>query len=263
MRTSSLSRWAAAVALGLAGFAPRVARAGGETAAEIARRARDEGTLSVVDARADLSMVTVDKAGARRERRLVASVKKIGGRVHTLLRFKSPPDIAGVALLAVQGQGGDADDILLYLPKLKRARRIAAAQRGQSFMDSDFAYADFSGGGAVAEQGATRLPDEVVDGADCYVLSGPGGVGSPYAKVKAWVDKATRVVRKMELFGGDGAVKKRLTVSKVGAMGGRTLAIESTMENPSAGTRTTVTVHSLEPGAFGDEAFTERGLERG
>jgi hypothetical protein len=259
MRTTLLSIGSAIVA---ASLLPRTAAAG-ETAAEIARRARDQGSLSMVDSRADLSMITVDKSGTTKERRLVASVKKIGGRVHTLLRFKSPPDIAGVALLAIEGQGGAPDDISLFLPKIKRTRKIAAGQRGQSFMDSDFAYADFSGEGAVNEGDAARLDDEKLDGVDCFVLSGKPPADSPYAKVKAWVEKTTSVVRRLELYGPDGALKKRLTVTKVGPLGGRTLAVESTMETLATGTRTTVMVHSLEAGTFSDEAFTERGLERG
>jgi hypothetical protein len=234
-----------------------------ETPAEIARRARDQGSLSVIDARADISMVSIDKSGGRKERRLVASVKKVGGRTHTLLRFKAPPDIAGVALLAAEGQSGGADEILLFLPKIKRSRRIAASQRGQSFMDSDFAYADFSGSGYVDDKVAERLPDEKVDGADCYVLSGKAPTDSPYKIVKTWIDKATFVPRKAEYYSPEGALTKRLTANKVGTLNGRTLAVESTMETVASGTRTTVTIHSLETGAFADEAFTERGLERG
>jgi outer membrane lipoprotein-sorting protein len=180
-----------------------------------------------------------------------------------LLRFKAPPDIAGVALLAVEGQNGAADDVLLFLPKIKRSRRIAASQRGQSFMDTDFSYADFSGSGSVDEKSAERLADEKVDAADCYVLSGKAPADSPYRTVKAWIDKANSVPRKVEYYGAEGTLTKRLTANKVGALNGRTLALESTMESLASGTRTTVTIHSLETGAFADEAFTERGLERG
>lgn len=231
--------------------------------ADIARKARDQGSLNLIDARADVSMVSLEKSGARKERRLTATSKRIGGRVHTLLRFRAPSEIAGVALLAIEGPDGGVEEILLYLPKIKRTRRIAAGQRGQAFMESDFAYADLSGSGAVDESAVKRLDDETVGGADCYVLTGKPPGESPYGEVTVWVDKATFVPRKVDYFGPGGEVKKRYTATTIGPRGGRTVAIESAMEDPARGTRTVVTVHSLEAGAPPDEAFTERGLERG
>jgi hypothetical protein len=59
----------------------------------------------------------------------------------TLVRFSFPPDIKDTALLTYE-KGAEDDDQWLYLPALKRAKRIASSNKSGSFMGSEFAYED-------------------------------------------------------------------------------------------------------------------------
>src|SRR3954468_23667790 len=102
-----------------------------ESAQEIARKSRERGALNLLDLTAELRLVTVGKDGSAKEQRMVSSARRIGGRIHSLARFTAPPGVAGVAVLTAQGEGTAPDEISLYLPKLKRVRKIVQAQRGE------------------------------------------------------------------------------------------------------------------------------------
>ncbi|MGA9526280.1 MAG: outer membrane lipoprotein-sorting protein [Myxococcaceae bacterium] len=231
------------------------------SAKDIARRARERGGLNLGGLTAELKLTTT-RDGKTREQVLRTSAKEIDGRVHSLARFLQPATVAGVAVLTIEGLGDDADDLSIWLPKLKRVRKVAASQRGQSFMDTDFNYADLGGTGAEEEK-VERLGDEKVDGRDAYVLRGEGGAGSPYGKVTLYVDKETWVPLKVEYQDRDGKPFKRYRTVKLKRFQERVIAAESVMEDLRSGSKTTLQILKLEASTLGDEAFSERALERG
>ena len=250
----------AAVAL----LAPLRAFADGPSAREIVKAASDKGAANLLDLKAEITLVTTDKAGAAKTRKMSMASKKIGGKVSSLVRFRAPPDVAGIALLAVEGGAGKADELTLYLPAFKRTRRVAQGQRGSSFADTDFSYADFSrGGGSVNEDAGKRLPDEKLLEREVYVVEGPAETGSPYATVRGFFEKKTFLPLRIEMLDKDGSKLKTYSVKKLTEVSGRTLAGEAVMENHKTGSATSITLDKVEVGAPPDELFTERGLERG
>lgn len=237
-----------------------VALAAEPTAAEVAHKAREQGSLNLTGLKADMKLVNVEKDGTAREKSLTTQSRKIDGLAATITRFKGPPDVAGVALLVMEGKDG-ADQISLYAPKVRRARRIAQSSRGDSFMESEFSYADFSGGG-IEEKSSKLEKDSVVDGKPCFVLVGTPA-DSPYAKVIAHVEKATFVPLKVEYFDAEG-LKKTYSVQRLAKQpDGRMYAAESTMENARTGRKSKVVVDNVAPADAPESAFTERALERG
>jgi len=251
-----------ALLLLLAGSAAGPARSE-ETAAEIARKARERGALNLLDLTAELRLVTTGRDGKPKEQRLISSARKITGRVHSLARFTAPPGVAGVAVLTVQGEGAKPDEISLYLPRLKRVRRIAQGQRGDSFMQTDFSYADLGAQGGARDEAVRREPDAVAEGRPCHVLRGSTGEGSPYGEVTLWVDRETYVPMRVEYRDRDGKLVKVFRTLKLKRFQDRTLAAEAVMENQVQGSKTTLSVLRLEASRLSDEDFTERALERG
>jgi negative regulator of sigma E activity len=165
-------------------------------------------------------------------------------------------------VLTVEGQPGEGDDVALYLPKLNRVRKVAKSDRGKAFMDTDFAYADIASNGT-RDEDLKRLPDAQVDGRPCFVLQGTGDATSPYGQVTLFVDQQTYVPMKVEYQDKSGKPSKRYLTLKLKAFKDRTLAADSVMENLQTGSKTQMTVLKLEESSLGDEAFTERALERG
>ena len=233
-----------------------------ESASEIARKSRERGALNLLDLTAVMKLTTVDKEGHPKEQVLTSSAKKIDGRARSIARFLRPPSVAGVAVLTVEGKGDEVAEISLYLPKLKRVRRIARTQRGQSFMDTDFNYADLGASGA-EDRDVKRLADDRVDGRDAFVLTRSPGSDAPYGQVTAFVDKETYVPLKVEYRDREGKPFKRYRSIKLRKFKDRTLAAESVMENLQSGSKTTLELTQVEESHLGDDAFTERALERG
>ena len=255
-------RWLAlmvAVPLTGAGAAPSEP----EPAAEISRKSRERGSLNLVGLSVELKLTSVGKDGTVREQVLRSSAKKIDGRDCSVARFLSPPGVAGVAVLTLEGKGDEPSDISLYLPKLKRVRKVAKTQRGQAFMDTDFNYADLGGTGATQDEALHALPDQKVEGRESFVLTGTANAESPYGEVTVYVDKQTYVPLKAEYKDKDGKPFKVYRAGKLKKFKDRILAGDSTMENVQTGSKTRVEILTLEDANLGDEAFTERALERG
>ena len=233
-----------------------------ETAAEISKKSRERGALNLVGLTAELKLVTTGADGKSREQVLTSTSKTINGKSHALARFSQPAGVSGVAVLTIAGEQGQGDDVSLYLPKLKRVRKVARSDRGKAFMDTDFSYADIGSNGA-RDEDVKRLADDKVEGHDCYVLEGKGDETSPYGTVKMFIDKQTSVPMKVEYADKDGKPYKRYRTVKLKQFKDRVLAAESVMENLQTNSKTQMTVLKLDESTLGDDAFTDRALERG
>jgi hypothetical protein len=233
-----------------------------ESAGDISKKSRDRGALNLVGLTAELKLVSTAADGKKREQVLTTTSKRIEGRSHVLARFSAPAGVAGVAVLTVEGEAGQGDEVSLFLPKLKRVRKVAKADRGKAFMDTDFAYADIAASGT-RDEDLKRGPDDKAEGRDCFVLEGQGDDSSPYGKVRMLVDKETYVPMQVDYQDKSSQPFKRYRALKLKTYKGRVLAAESVMENLKTGSKTQLSVVKLEDATLADEAFTERALERG
>lgn len=233
-----------------------------ETAQELSKKSRERGALNLVGLTAELKLVTTASDGKVKEQQLTSSSRTIEGKSHALARFSAPTGVAGVAVLTIEGAPGQGDDVSLYLPKLKRVRKVARSDRAKSFMDTDFAYADIASNGA-KDEGLERLPNDKVDGRDCFVIKGQGDESSGYGEVKLFIDQQTYVPMKVEYADRSGKPLKRYRTLKLKAFKERVIAAEALMENLQTGSKTSMSVLRLDASSLGDDAFTEQALERG
>jgi hypothetical protein len=89
-------------------------------------------------------MVLVNSKGDRSERSLeLRTLEGPEAGDKTLLIFRDPPDVRGTTLLTHENRGGD-DDQWLYLPALRRSRRIGSSNKASSFVGSELAYEDLA-----------------------------------------------------------------------------------------------------------------------
>ena len=104
-------------------------------------RAREEGFVNFT---AQQVMVLRNKQGQESRRQLRVQVLEVSDDGDkSLFVFDEPRDIQGTAFL-IHAHREDADDQWLYLPALKRVKRISSANRSGSFMGSEFAYEDMT-----------------------------------------------------------------------------------------------------------------------
>jgi hypothetical protein len=107
----------------------------------VVREAQDRDTGR--DSRAEMRMRLFDRQGRVRERVMTLWAKRGSGPAgdRTLLRFSAPGDIRNTALLVAESPGRE-DERFLFLPALGRTRRIAGAEKQESFVGSDLSYED-------------------------------------------------------------------------------------------------------------------------
>jgi hypothetical protein len=205
----------------LLGSAP--ATAGDELPAqEIMRRvdARDDGDRSI----RDLEMILIDKNNNRRVRRIRAYSRDVGEDIHTIMFFLEPADVKETGFLTYDYDAEKDDDQWLYLPALRKTKRIASSDKSGSFMGSDFSYADLTtrevenydwtlmqetevrGNPVWQIQGIPRTQDEVDETG--YLKSIVFVRKDNYVVVRAvnWLEKAGRLkymdVKKLEQIDG-------------------------------------------------------------
>jgi len=113
-----------------------------DDASSILDRSRD---LTIVDAlEATITLTITDKNGNSRIRtNSMVSKKYPDGTEKRLIRFLAPAEVQGTAIL-IHDYRDSQDDMWIYLPALKRVRRIITTEKGKSFMGSEFTNADIS-----------------------------------------------------------------------------------------------------------------------
>lgn len=102
--------------------------------------ARDDGDNAVMDQ----EMILIDRRGKQRVRTIRTYVKDFGSDTHRIMFFLKPADMRDTAFLTYDYDGDRDDDQWLYLPALKKTKRIASRDKSHSFMGSDFSYADLT-----------------------------------------------------------------------------------------------------------------------
>ena len=205
---------ALALALACSCFPPAPALAEDETPQDkglrIAREAsaRNDG---FGDFTAGLTMVLRDRHGRESIRQMrfkVLEVPDDGDK--SLFVFDQPRDVQGTALLT-HAHINTQDDQWLYLPALKRVKRINASKRSGSFMGSEFSYEDMSPP-EVEEHTYRYLRDEPCGELVCTVTEQiPLDEVSGYSRKVVWQDSVELRTWKMELYDRKGSHLKTLT----------------------------------------------------
>ncbi|MBM3419955.1 MAG: outer membrane lipoprotein-sorting protein [Bacteroidetes bacterium] len=113
-----------------------------DDAASIIERSREKTMTDRLNAVVTLTIT--DRNGATRVRINSIVSKKYGdGTEKRFLRFQSPAEVQGTTIL-IHDYRDRQDDMWIYLPALKRVRRIVSSDKGKSFMGSEFTNADIS-----------------------------------------------------------------------------------------------------------------------
>jgi len=103
-----------------------------------------------------------------RESETVTRLQENGRDNRRLVRFQAPADVKGTGILIIEHAQSD-DDLWIYLPALKKVRRLVASNKKDSFAGTDFSYGDIIGY-AVDEWQHTRLPDGQFEGEPCFMI---------------------------------------------------------------------------------------------
>jgi hypothetical protein len=161
-----------------------------------------------------ITLRSVDRTGEETDSRAIIHWKKSDtGDSRVLMRITDPPLRRGSALLAIQN--GDRVDMFMYLPELRRVRRVNEHSLHGSIFGTDLTYEDFERlQGLVEEAETTRVPDQMVAERPVYVIEGQParGADSEYERIVAYVDHARCVPLRIELYERGNRLRKTVTL---------------------------------------------------
>ena len=164
------------------------------------------------DATTAYRLVLGSKGGDEVSRTIVAYQKKAGYRSKRLIFFREPEDLAGTGLLVWITERGPEQWI--YLPELGRVRQINPIAQGESFMGTDFTYADL-GEFNVDARAHELVGEEDMDGQPTYKIVSTPRWPSAYSKVLTWVSRETFLPVLIEYYDTAGALLKTGRVGDV------------------------------------------------
>ena len=163
------------------------------------------------DSVSEMKMILRDKHGRSTERDIRnRSLEGINEGDKSLVIFDSPGDVKGTAFLSHTKKVG-SDDQWLYLPALKRVKRIASSNKAGPFMGSEFAYEDIASQ-EVEKYSYRFLREEKLGKYNCYVVeSDPVDPKSGYSKRISWIDSEEYRPLKIEFYDRKKSLLKTLT----------------------------------------------------
>ncbi|MFM2577583.1 outer membrane lipoprotein-sorting protein [Vibrio fortis] len=170
-------------------------------------------TKGFIDSYETIKM-TIRKKGGDQVERLMKSktleVKDDGNKV--IMVFQDPSDVKGSAVLTHSHIQGN-DDQWIYLPALRRVKRISSSNKSGPFMGSDFAYEDLSST-EFDKFTYSYVGKALEDGKEYYKVERvPAYERSGYSKQIVWMDTEKFLTHKVEMFDTTGKVYKTQTLS--------------------------------------------------
>ena len=236
-----------------------------EIATEVDKRDRGWGDVTV-----EGEMVLKNKAGnesVRKFRSTILEAEDAAVGDMSIITFSEPRDVRGTALLTHSKIEPDDDSQWIFLPAVKRVKRISSSNRTGKFVSSEFSYEDL-GSEEVADNHHIWLED-----APCThdasltcaaVESRPKNKKSGYSRRLSFIDLAEYRVHRIDFYNRRGDLEKSLVFSDYRQyLGAYWRAHVMTMNNSQTGKSTTLTWHEYSfANGLGSRDFTPQGLAK-
>ena len=168
----------------------------------------------------EASFRLVSASGQERVRKIfgVTKLQSDGVANRRVIRFLAPSDVRNTTTLLVENPGRD-DEIWVYLPALKKARRLASNNKKNSFVGTDLSFGDLVGHRAADWNHKILRQEEYLGVAVTVVESTPKSPevasDSGYSKRVSWVGKENFISLKVDFHDAGGALLKTLENSRL------------------------------------------------
>lgn len=231
----------------------------------IMKAAEDKAAPKTTHALVKLELV--DEKGGLSERVIEQwSAEDAAGLARSVIVFHTPATVKNSRFLTVENAGRD-DDKWIFLPALKKVRRIAASEGGSSFMGTEFTYDDMATR-KLDDYSYRLLGSEAVGGRDCDIVEAlpKDPKKSQYAKIVTWMakDPEIRLPLRAQMYKDASTVGKTLTMEEIAQVDGYWMPLRLTMKNEETGRATRLVQQKMELDKAVDERrFTVKFLETG
>ena len=215
---------------------------------------------------AKMNLVLEKANGSKRERKVESWAMDIGKDTKTMMTFTYPGDVKGTGFLTWNyDEIGKDDDKWLYMPALKKTRRISgSSSKTDYFMGTDFTYDDM-GDRNVDEDTHKFLRKEKCGGFDCYVVeSVPKDKREIYSKKISWIRKDCFMTVKVEFYDKLGKLHRVLNVHDIKQVQGFWTRGKMEMQNVQTKHKTILTFSDIKYDLKIDsEMFNVAKMEKG
>lgn len=173
----------------------------------------DRRDTGFIDSRSDLKMILRNRNGNESVRVLVMKTKEVNGDEgdgdKSLSIFSAPRDIKGTVFLSYT-HALEADEQWLYLPALKRVKRISSSNKSGPYLGSEFAFEDLTSF-EVKKYSYKYLKDEVLNDKNCFIVEFyPQYEHSGYSRQVVWIEKERYISLKFDFYDRKNALLKTL-----------------------------------------------------
>jgi hypothetical protein len=233
-------------------------------AAQIMSKSRDlsiTGSLS-----ANISLTITEKGGSTRSRTISMTTKSYAdGLEKRIIKFIEPADVRGTSMLVVDNKNS-ADEMWIYLPALKKTRRIVTSEKGKSFMSSEFSNADMTS--PTISDFTHRHLEKSGTNNQWIIESTPVNEDKAdeygYSRKISYISIDKSQVQKMEFYNFDNELFKVIEIKSVFPLGdGKYLVKDMVASNLNTNRRSEILFSKINEGVKVDDSnFTIQNLER-
>jgi outer membrane lipoprotein-sorting protein len=191
---------------------------------EIMKKSRDQAKLSGMEAKTTLE-INDGKGNQRiRETTMVSRIFPDGTEKRTIL-FLSPADVKGTGILIYDYDNKD-DNMWVYMPALRKSRKIVSSEKSKNFMGSEFSNSDLAGGN-LDDFTYTLDGTEAIDQQLCWkikVIPATSSIAADYgiSSKTTWIGQKDFMPRKTLFIDMDGKPWKEMTYSGIKMMDAKT-----------------------------------------
>jgi outer membrane lipoprotein-sorting protein len=239
------------------------------TAAQSAREVAEKA-IEMVDF-PSMEMVSTlkiyDAKGRERVRQIATAAKQFDDVTKSIIKFLSPADVKGTTMLVYDYELKD-DDMWIYLPALRKTRRIISSEKGKSFMGSEFTNADM-GKPNMDDFNFKFFPDETLIGKECWVVEAVCKDEdiedeNGFMRQVSWIEKATYLCHKIEYYDLDDELHKTQTIKEYEKQpSGYYFAFYMEKENVQNGRKSIMNIDKFQEGSeLSESAFSPTMLDK-
>ena len=214
----------------------------------------------------------IDRNGAVREQLARALRKNVADGRRMAIFYLAPANIRGTSFLVFDYSAPDvANDQWLYLPALRKVRRIPASDRGDYFLGTDLTFDEIRNDNRVtlADWKFHVIGTDEVDGARCEIVEGAAASEQVarelgYTRARWCVDEQTLIARRIEYWDRSGNLLKTLANRELQLIDGVWSASRIEVKNHKTGHSTVLEFESSRfDGKVADALLTQQQMERG
>lgn len=233
-------------------------------AAQIMNKSREMSLVGSMSGTIKLSIT--EKGGTSRSRTISMTTKSFqGGTEKRVIKFLEPPDVRGTTMLVVDNRD-ISDEMWIYLPALKKTRRIVSSEKGKSFMSSEFSNADMSSP-TISDFNNRHLPNSGLNN-QWIIESIPESEEKAdeygYSKKISYISTSNYQVQKMEFYNFDDELFKIIEIKSVHQTpDGKYMIKDMTAENLLTNRKSEIVFSNIQDQVTVDDTyFTVQNLER-